>query len=109
MSEAVHQGLSDDSHARGQTLAGDADAPDDLAIRLLPLDAWHRAHGGRMVPFAGYEMPVQYPEGVLKEHMHCRTVSSLFDVSRIFHSFIYSHTLFSPSFSLFLFSLPFSC
>ena len=43
----------------------------------------HNQLGGKMVPFAGWEMPVQYPEGVLKEHNHCRTVSSLFDVSRI--------------------------
>lgn len=36
-----------------------------------------------MVPFAGYEMPVQYPDGVLKEHLHCRTNASLFDVSHM--------------------------
>ena len=38
---------------------------------LLPLDAWHRARGGRMVAFAGYEMPVQY-EGIMAEHLWTR-------------------------------------
>ena len=36
-------------------------------LEKLPLDAWHRAHGARMVGFAGYEMPIQY-EGILAEH-----------------------------------------
>ncbi len=36
-------------------------------LKQTPLTSWHAAHGGRMVEFAGYEMPVQY-EGVLKEH-----------------------------------------
>ncbi len=44
------------------------DEGDDPAILQLPLDAWHRARGGRMVPFAGYEMPVQY-EGIMAEHL----------------------------------------
>jgi aminomethyltransferase len=41
------------------------------ALEKLPLDAWHRAKGGRMVPFAGYEMPVQY-EGIIAEHLWTR-------------------------------------
>ena len=48
----------------------------------LPLDAWHRAHGGRMVPFAGYEMPVQY-EGIMAEHLWTRSHAGLFDVSHM--------------------------
>jgi aminomethyltransferase len=48
----------------------------------LPLDAWHRAHGGRMVPFAGYEMPVQY-EGIMAEHLWTRENAGLFDVSHM--------------------------
>ena len=48
----------------------------------LPLDAWHRAHGGRMVPFAGYEMPVQY-EGIMAEHLWTREHAGLFDVSHM--------------------------
>lgn len=43
----------------------------------------HLDLGGKMVPFAGYEMPVQYPMGVLKEHLHCRAVAGLFDVSHM--------------------------
>jgi aminomethyltransferase len=43
----------------------------------------HIALGGKMVPFAGYEMPVQYPMGVLKEHLHTRSQAGLFDVSHM--------------------------
>jgi aminomethyltransferase len=50
--------------------------------QLLPLDAWHRARGGRMVPFAGYQMPVQY-EGIMAEHLWCRESAGLFDVSHM--------------------------
>ena len=55
---------------------------DEPAIQLLPLDAWHRARGGRMVPFAGYEMPVQY-EGIMAEHLWTRENAGLFDVSHM--------------------------
>ena len=48
----------------------------------LPLDAWHRDRGGRMVPFAGYEMPVQY-EGIMAEHLWVRSHAGLFDVSHM--------------------------
>ncbi|HTK59460.1 MAG TPA: glycine cleavage system aminomethyltransferase GcvT [Sphingomicrobium sp.] len=48
----------------------------------LPLDGWHREHGGRMVPFAGYEMPVQY-EGIMAEHLWTRSHAGLFDVSHM--------------------------
>ena len=57
-----------------------AETTEDLAI--LPLDAWHRNRGARMVPFAGYEMPVQY-EGVMAEHNWTRTNAGLFDVSHM--------------------------
>ena len=61
-------------------------SPDDEAtdpeILILPLDAWHRAAGGRMVPFAGYEMPVQY-EGIMAEHLWTRESAGLFDVSHM--------------------------
>ncbi len=43
----------------------------------------HVALGAKMVPFAGYEMPVQYPMGVMKEHLHCREAAGLFDVSHM--------------------------
>ncbi|MCC7251819.1 MAG: glycine cleavage system aminomethyltransferase GcvT [Hyphomicrobium sp.] len=48
-----------------------------------PLHALHVARGARMVPFAGYEMPVQYAAGVLKEHLHTRAAAGLFDVSHM--------------------------
>jgi aminomethyltransferase len=49
---------------------------------LLPLDAWHRAQGGRMVGFAGYSMPIQY-EGIIAEHRWTRESAGLFDVSHM--------------------------
>jgi aminomethyltransferase len=54
----------------------------EIENQLLPLDAWHRARGGRMVPFAGYEMPVQY-EGIMAEHFWVRESAGLFDVSHM--------------------------
>lgn len=48
-----------------------------------PLFDLHAELGGKMVPFAGYAMPVQYPLGVMKEHIHCRTQAGLFDVSHM--------------------------
>ncbi len=58
------------------------DDPTPKPLKTTPLDAWHRAHGAKMVPFAGYAMPVQY-QGVLAEHLHCRSKASLFDVSHM--------------------------
>ena len=55
---------------------------EDIEILTLPLDAWHRARGGRMVPFAGYHMPVQY-EGIMAEHLWTRESAGLFDVSHM--------------------------
>jgi aminomethyltransferase len=52
------------------------------APQLLALDSWHRARGARMVPFAGYEMPVQY-EGIIAEHLWTRAHAGLFDVSHM--------------------------
>lgn len=60
----------------------DDDAVDHDAPATLPLDAWHRAKRGRMVPFAGYEMPVQY-EGIMAEHLWVRESAGLFDVSHM--------------------------
>lgn len=57
----------------------DSDAP----LLTTPLDAFHRALGAKMVPFAGYAMPVQYPTGVLSEHLHTRGDAGLFDVSHM--------------------------
>ncbi|NCQ25005.1 MAG: glycine cleavage system protein T [Rhodobacteraceae bacterium CG17_big_fil_post_rev_8_21_14_2_50_63_15] len=52
-------------------------------LRVTPLNALHRELGAKMVPFAGYDMPVQYPAGVMKEHLHCRARAGLFDVSHM--------------------------
>ncbi len=49
----------------------------------VPLDALHRELGARMVPFAGYEMPVQYSDGIIAEHQHTRAAAGLFDVSHM--------------------------
>src|ERR1700761_3973144 len=53
------------------------------SLKRTPLHALHVALGGKMVPFAGYEMPVQYATGVLKEHLHTRSAAGLFDVSHM--------------------------
>ncbi len=52
-------------------------------LKRTPLFALHESLGGKMVPFAGYEMPVQYPMGVMKEHLHTRAKAGLFDVSHM--------------------------
>ncbi len=57
-----------------------AAAPD---LKTTPLDGLHSALSAKMVPFAGYSMPVQYPLGVLKEHLHTRNAAGLFDVSHM--------------------------
>ena len=53
-----------------------------------PLNALHAELGAKLVPFAGYEMPVQYPAGVLKEHLHTRASAGLFDVSHMGQAFL---------------------
>ncbi|WP_109512515.1 glycine cleavage system aminomethyltransferase GcvT [Pseudomonas ovata] len=55
----------------------------DESLQVTPLHALHRELGARMVPFAGYDMPVQYPLGVMKEHLHTRAQAGLFDVSHM--------------------------
>ncbi|MDP3813469.1 glycine cleavage system aminomethyltransferase GcvT [Pseudomonas sp.] len=52
-------------------------------LAKTPLHALHLELGARMVPFAGYDMPVQYPLGVMKEHLHSRAQAGLFDVSHM--------------------------
>jgi aminomethyltransferase len=52
-------------------------------LKRTPLHALHVARGGKMVPFAGYDMPVQYATGVMKEHLHTRAGAGLFDVSHM--------------------------
>lgn len=54
----------------------------EIPLDALPLDGWHRARGGRMVEFAGYQMPIQY-EGIMAEHSWTREHAGLFDVSHM--------------------------
>lgn len=54
-----------------------------MSLLRTPLDALHRELGARMVSFAGYEMPVQYPAGIIREHEHTRDQAGLFDVSHM--------------------------
>ncbi len=53
------------------------------SLKRTPLHALHRELGARLVPFAGYEMPVQFPTGILAEHAHTRSAAGLFDVSHM--------------------------
>ncbi|MHA1538731.1 MAG: glycine cleavage system aminomethyltransferase GcvT [Alphaproteobacteria bacterium] len=62
---------------------GDLTVMDTGDLQKTPLNALHVAGGGKMVAFAGYEMPVQFPAGVLKEHLHTRASAGLFDVSHM--------------------------
>ena len=55
----------------------------ETELKKTPLNAAHRGLGGRMVDFGGWDMPVQYPAGVIEEHMRCRTRAGLFDVSHM--------------------------
>ncbi|MDE0947292.1 MAG: glycine cleavage system protein T, partial [Sphingobium sp.] len=66
-----------------------SDSNDDVAtleealpLEALPLDAWHRARGARMVGFAGYHMPIHY-DGIMAEHSWTREHAGLFDVSHM--------------------------
>src|SRR6185436_1922788 len=60
----------------------------DQPLRHTPLYDLHVSLGAKMVPFAGYEMPVQYPLGILKEHLHTRERAGLFDVSHMGQAFL---------------------
>ena len=85
MSREVHNGPTDDTQARGTPYTGDplgGQGVQPKELDKLPLDSWHRARGARMVPFAGYEMPVQY-EGIMAEHLWTRENAGLFDVSHM--------------------------
>src|SRR5579863_6267885 len=55
----------------------------ETPLKRTPLHALHVARGARMVAFAGYDMPVQYPTGIIAEHLHTRAQAGLFDVSHM--------------------------
>ncbi|MDR0313244.1 MAG: glycine cleavage system aminomethyltransferase GcvT [Treponema sp.] len=52
-------------------------------LKKTPLYQWHESHGGRMVPFAGYSLPVQYEKGIIAEHNAVRNMAGIFDVSHM--------------------------
>ena len=54
-----------------------------MTLLTTPLHGLHRELGAKMVPFAGYDMPVQYPTGIIREHQHTREAAGLFDVSHM--------------------------
>jgi len=60
-----------------------SDPNDSQALLRTPLHALHVELGAKMVPFAGYEMPVSYPAGIVAEHRQCRDAAALFDVSHM--------------------------
>src|SRR5205807_6841180 len=84
--------ISQGPRQRGQGSGASAFALSEVRVTLAaataplkrtPLHALHVALRARMVPFAGYEMPVQYPSGILQEHLHTRAQAGLFDVSHM--------------------------
>ena len=60
-----------------------SEAPQTAPLLRTPLHRFHVERGARLVAFAGYEMPVQYPSGILSEHLHTRAAAGLFDVSHM--------------------------
>ena len=60
----------------------------NASLKRTPLYELHRELGAKIVPFAGYEMPVQYPLGILKEHLHTRARAGLFDVSHMGQAYL---------------------
>ncbi|MBX9738779.1 MAG: glycine cleavage system aminomethyltransferase GcvT [Beijerinckiaceae bacterium] len=60
----------------------------DAPLALTPLHALHRELGAKMAPFAGYDMPIHYPAGILAEHLHARAAAGLFDVSHMGQAFL---------------------
>ncbi len=66
----------------------ETDSANNVSLKRTPLYALHLEYGGKMVPFAGYEMPVQYSPGILKEHQHTREKAGLFDVSHMGQAFL---------------------
>ncbi|MEO1013722.1 MAG: glycine cleavage system aminomethyltransferase GcvT [Pseudomonadota bacterium] len=63
-------------------------AIDDKNLKRTPLYEAHHAAGARFGAFAGYDMPIQYPEGVMREHLHTRAAAGLFDVSHMGQAFL---------------------
>ncbi len=64
----------------------------DLPLQSVPLADFHVRHGAKMVPFAGYEMPVQYSAGIMTEHTHTRAKAGLFDVSHMGQAWLHGES-----------------
>src|SRR5262245_66636109 len=60
-----------------------SEAHQPTPLLRTPLYSFHIERGARLVTFAGYEMPVQYPTGILTEHLHTRAAAGLFDISHM--------------------------
>jgi aminomethyltransferase len=69
-------------HAEPELVSDTNEILEEATILELPLGDWHRARGARMVPFAGYHMPIQY-DGIMAEHLWTRESAGLFDVSHM--------------------------
>ena len=83
----AHRKLSG-SAQRGQDRLRHGGAPESEVLpvselKRTPLHELHRELGARLVPYAGWEMPVQYPQGIIAEHLRCRDAAALFDVSHM--------------------------
>jgi aminomethyltransferase len=79
----VHREIQVALHANVYALFGEKPMSADQTLLTTPLNALHIELGARMVPFAGYSMPVQYPAGLMAEHHHTRNAAGLFDVSHM--------------------------
>ena len=53
----------------------------DKTLKNIFLNEFHKEHGAKFVPFAGYEMPINYKKGIINEHLHVREKFGIFDVS----------------------------
>ena len=86
----ANQAESAPSHPPEAAAIATGEAPASAPAPLLktPLHSLHVARGGRMVPFAGYDMPVQYADGIIAEHNHVRDQAGLFDVSHMGQAFL---------------------
>jgi aminomethyltransferase len=75
--------VSPSENIRSSAKQPSSNPPSSAELKRVPLHALHEACGGKIVPFAGFEMPVQFAAGVLKEHLHTRAAAGLFDVSHM--------------------------
>ena len=91
MSQADTETVGHAQHPAEAAAIATGDAAPQAApapLKQTPLHALHVTRGARMVPFAGYDMPVQYPDGIIAEHNHVRAEAGLFDVSHMGQAFL---------------------